>query len=127
MLKYVLKVLIKYNIIKNLKYFVIDNVPDNNIIIALLSFVLRRDFRLNYNLIYYCICCQGHVINLTVKSFLFISDKKTLNKDKKTSVYTVIIAQIKKWKKKRPLKKLYNFVFFNCEYIIIILLSRIVF
>jgi hypothetical protein len=40
MLKYVLKVLIKYNIIKDLGYFVINNVPDNNIIIALLFFAL---------------------------------------------------------------------------------------
>jgi hypothetical protein len=39
-LKYVLKVLIKYNIIKNLRYFVIDNTPDNDIIITLLSFAL---------------------------------------------------------------------------------------
>jgi hypothetical protein len=30
MLKYVLKVLIKYNIFKNLGYFVINNILDNN-------------------------------------------------------------------------------------------------
>jgi hypothetical protein len=95
MLKYILKVLIKYNIIKNLRYFVINNVLDNNTIIALLSFALRHDFKLNYNLIHYRIRCQEHVINLAVKSFLFVSDKETLDKDKETSVYTVTIAQIK--------------------------------
>jgi hypothetical protein len=94
-LKYVLEVLIEYNIIKNLGYFVINNVLDNNTIIALLSFALQRDFRLNYDLIHYCIRCQEHVINLAVKSFLFVLNKKTLDKDKEISVYTVTIAQIK--------------------------------
>jgi hypothetical protein len=95
MLKYVLKVLIEYDIIKNLRYFVMDNVPNNNTMIVLLSFALQRDFRLNYDLIHYCIRCQGHVINLAVKSFLFVSDKETLNKDEETSVYTITMAQIK--------------------------------
>jgi hypothetical protein len=39
-LKYVLKVLIEYDIIKNLGYFVIDNTLNNNTIITLLSFAL---------------------------------------------------------------------------------------
>ena len=40
MSKYVLEVLIEYNIIKNLGYFVIDNVLDNDTIIVSLSFTL---------------------------------------------------------------------------------------
>jgi hypothetical protein len=40
MSKYVLEVLIKYDIIKNLGYFIIDNILDNNIIMALLSLIL---------------------------------------------------------------------------------------
>jgi len=95
MSKYVLEVLIEYDIIKNLGYFVMDNVLDNDTIMVLLSFTLRRDFRLNYDPIYYCIYYQGHVINLTIKSFLFIIDKETLDKDKEISVYTVTMTQIK--------------------------------
>jgi hypothetical protein len=95
MSKYVLEVLIKYNIIKNLGYFVMDNAPDNDTIMALLSLALRRDFRLNYDPIHHCIRCQGHIINLAVKSFLFVTDKETLDEDEETSVYTVTMAQIK--------------------------------
>ena len=63
---------------------------------ALLSLTLQRDFRLNYDPIYYYIRYQGYIINLAIKSFLFIINKETLDKDKETSVYTVTIAQIKK-------------------------------
>jgi hypothetical protein len=91
-LKYILEVLIKYNIIKNLGYFIINNILNNNIIIILLSLTLQRDFKLNYNPIYYYIYYQGHIINLVIKSFLFIIDKETLNKDKETSIYIIIIV-----------------------------------
>ena len=37
MLKYVIKVLKDYDIIRNLGYFIIDNAPNNNIIITALS------------------------------------------------------------------------------------------
>jgi hypothetical protein len=57
MSKYVLEVLIKYNIIKNLGYFVMDNALDNDMMMALLFLALRRDFRLNYNPIYHYIRC----------------------------------------------------------------------
>jgi hypothetical protein len=42
--KYVLEVLKEYDIIKNLRYFTIDNTIDNDLIILALSLVLRRDF-----------------------------------------------------------------------------------
>ena len=37
MLKYILEVLEEYNIVRNLGYFIIDNVPNNNTIITVLS------------------------------------------------------------------------------------------
>ena len=40
MSKYVIKVLKEYDIIRNLRYFTIDNAPDNNTIIAALSLAL---------------------------------------------------------------------------------------
>jgi hypothetical protein len=107
---YVLDVLKEYDIIKNLGYFTIDNAPDNDTIIATLSLALRRDFRLSYDLIHHQIRCQGHIINLAVKSFLFVTNKETLDKDKETNVYNVTIAQVKEWRKKGPLGKLHNFL-----------------
>lgn len=53
MSKYVLEVLKEYDIIKNLSYFTMDNALDNDTIITALSLALRRDFRLNYDPIYY--------------------------------------------------------------------------
>jgi hypothetical protein len=53
MLKYVIKVLKEYNIIRNIRYFTIDNAPDNNTIMAALSLALRREFNLKYDLIHY--------------------------------------------------------------------------
>ena len=89
---YVLDVLKEYDIIKNLGYFTIDNAPDNDTIMATLSLTLWRDFRLSYDLIHHRIRCQGHIINLAVKSFLFVTNKETLDKDEETNVYNVTIA-----------------------------------
>jgi hypothetical protein len=107
---YVLDVLKEYDIIKNLGYFTMDNAPDNDTMIATLSLALRRDFRLSYDLIHHRIRCQGYIINLAVKSFLFVTDKETLDEDEETNVYNVTIAQVKEWRKKGPLGKLHNFL-----------------
>jgi hypothetical protein len=53
MLRYILEVLKEYEITCNLGYFTIDNAPNNDIIIAILSLALRKEFNLKYNLIYY--------------------------------------------------------------------------
>lgn len=56
MARYVLEVLKEYDIIRNLGYFIMDNAPDNDIIMAALSLTLRREFNLKYNPVYYRIC-----------------------------------------------------------------------
>ncbi len=94
MSKYVLEVLKEYRIVQNLGYFIMDNAPDNDTIMTTLSLALRRDFQLKYNLIYYYIRYQGHVINLAVKSFLFVTNKETLDKDQETSVYNITVKEI---------------------------------
>ncbi len=53
MLKYVLEVLEEYNIVRNLGYFVIDNTPDNDTMITVLSQALQQDFNLKYDLIHH--------------------------------------------------------------------------
>jgi hypothetical protein len=53
MLRYILKVIKEYKIIQNLGYFIIDNTPNNNIIIKELSFTLYREFNLKYKPVYY--------------------------------------------------------------------------
>ncbi len=112
MSKYVLEVLKEYGIVQNLGYFVMDNAPDNDTMMTTLSLALRRDFQLKYDPIYYRIRCQGHVINLAVKSFLFVTDKETLDEDQETSVYNITMKEIEELRKKGPLRKLHNFVVF---------------
>ena len=112
MAKYVLEVLKDYNIIRDLGYFVMDNAPDNDTMMTVLSNALRREFSLKYDPIHYRIRCQGHVINLAVKSFLFVTDKEVIEEDQEASVYNTTVKEIESWRKKGPLGKLHNFVVF---------------
>jgi len=57
MSKYLFNIIKDYRIEKNLGYIVIDNALNNNTIMIALSQALCYKYRLNYNLIYYCICC----------------------------------------------------------------------
>jgi hypothetical protein len=61
---------------------------------AALSLALRREFNLKYDLIHYRIRCQGYVINLAIKSFLFVTDKEVLDKDTETSIYNTTVKEI---------------------------------
>ena len=110
MSRYLLDVIKEYRIEANLGYIVIDNAPNNNTIITALSISLRRDFKLSYDPIRYRIHYQGHIINLAVKSFLFITDKESIEEDKETNVYAITLKEIEEQRKKGPLRKLHNFV-----------------
>ena len=112
MSKYIIEVLKDYDIIRNLGYFTMDNAPDNDTMMTTLSLALRRDFNLKYEPVHYRIRCQGHVINLAVKSFLFVTDKEALDEDEERSVYNITVEEIEEWRKRGPLGKLHNFVIF---------------
>ena len=72
-----------------------DNAPDNDTMMTALSLILRREFRLQYDPIHHRIRCQGHVINLAVKSFLFVTDKEALEEDEETNIYNISVKEIK--------------------------------
>jgi hAT family C-terminal dimerisation region/BED zinc finger len=110
--QYVIEVLKDYGIVHNLGYFTMDNAPDNDTMMTALSLILRREFRLQYDPIHHRIRCQGHVINLAVKSFLFVTDKEALEEDEETNIYNISVKEIEEWRKKGPLGKLHNFVIF---------------
>ena len=93
--KYVLEVLKKYDIIRNLGYFIMDNAKDNDIIIAVFSLALHREFSLKYDPIHHRICYQSYIINLAIKSFLFVTDKKVLDEDTESNIYNVTVKEIK--------------------------------
>jgi hAT family C-terminal dimerisation region len=112
MSRYVLEVIKEYDIVRNLGYFTMDNAPDNDTMMKELSLALRREFNLKYEPVHNRIRCQGHVINLAVKSFLFVTDKEVLDEDTETNVYNITVREIENWRKKGPLGKLHNFVVF---------------
>jgi hypothetical protein len=110
--RYVLEVLKEYDITCNLGYFTMDNTLDNDTMMIALSLALCKEFNFKYDPVNYRIRYQGHVINLAVKSFLFVTDKEVLEEDTKTNIYNITVKDIENWWKKGPLGKLHNFVIF---------------
>ena len=108
--KYVIKVIYKYDIAKILGYFVMDNVNNNDTLMTHLSLAIRRDFNLWYNPQHHRLRCQGHIINLVVKSFLFVTNKEVIEEDNEMDIMRVTLKEIEQWRKKGPLGKLHNFV-----------------
>ena len=77
-----------------------------------LLLLLRRDHRITYNTAHYRLRCQGHIINLAIKSFLFVTNKENIEEDEERDIYKTTIQEIEAWQKKGPLRKLHNFVVF---------------
>jgi hypothetical protein len=77
------------------------------------NLVLKDEFSITYDLKHHRLCCQGHIINLLTISFLFVTDKENLELDDKSNLYkNILLQQIAEWKKKGPLRMLYNIVLF---------------
>ena len=94
MSKYLLHVIREYSIESNLGYIVMDNASDNDTLMTALSVSLRREFKLSYDPIRHRIRCQGHIINLAVKSFLFVTDKETIKEDKEANIHLITLKEI---------------------------------
>ena len=60
----------------------IDNADNNNTMIEELLLLICRKFKLPYNTTHHRLCCQGYIINLAVKLFLFVIDKESIKEDK---------------------------------------------
>jgi hypothetical protein len=110
MAKYVMEVIKDYKIEKQLGYFIMDNADNNDTLIASLSTTLRREYNVKYDPKHHRLRCQGHIINLAVKSFLFVTDKENIDEDDETNVMEVTLQRINEWRRKGPLGKLHNFV-----------------
>lgn len=95
-------VICEYKLEKILGYFVMDNAPDNDTMMTALSSTLRKELKIIYDAVHHRIRCQGHIINLAVKSLLFVTDQETLLEDEERSIYTVTLSEIKQWRDKGP-------------------------
>lgn len=71
---------------------------------------LLRRFDIHYEAKTHRLRCQGHIINLAAKAFLFVTDNEKLEHD--DSGNNATLKEIKAWRQKGPLGKLHNFVVF---------------
>jgi hypothetical protein len=55
-----------------------DNAANNDTMMASLSLDLLRRFDIHYDPKVHRLRCQGHVIDLAAKAFLFVTDNETL-------------------------------------------------
>jgi hypothetical protein len=55
--------------------------------------------------------CQGHVLNLSINSYLYVTDTKTIEDiDAVPDQLKQSLKDIETWRKFKPIKKLYNIV-----------------
>jgi hypothetical protein len=71
-----------------------DNADNNDTLLAHVSLSLRRDFNVKYDLKHHRLRCQGHIINLAVKSFLFVTDKQNIDRDKEIDIIKTTLQKI---------------------------------
>ena len=60
----------------------------------------------------YRLRCQGHIINLSVNSFLFVTDDESLENEEDTGTTKATLKEIEEWRRFGPLGMLHNIVVF---------------
>jgi hypothetical protein len=78
-----------------------------------MSELSKPPWKLKYDAKTHRLRCQGHIVNLAAQSFLFVTDKETLDEfqDQSDSIkYNVLLAEIERWRRQGPLGKLHNIV-----------------
>ncbi|KAJ6436023.1 transposase-like protein [Purpureocillium lavendulum] len=106
----ILEVIEDWYFASKLGYFVMDNAGNNDTMMKSLSLGLLRRFDIHYEAKTHRLRCQGHIINLAAKAFLFVTDNEKLEHD--DSGNNATLKEIKAWRQKGPLGKLHNFVVF---------------
>ncbi|KAM6513532.1 hypothetical protein FALCPG4_18958 [Fusarium falciforme] len=105
----ILEVVDEWGFASKLGYFVMDNAGNNDTMMKSLSLGLLRRYDIRYDPKVHRLRCQGHIINLAAKAFLFVTDNEKLERDD-PGLYNVTLKHIEAWRKKGPLGKLHNFV-----------------
>lgn len=73
--------------------------------------MLRHDHDIKYDIKQHRIRCQGHILNLAVHSFLFVTDSENLEDDKlEAKEAKEQLKLIDEWRAKGPLGMLHNFI-----------------
>ncbi|KAJ6439010.1 hypothetical protein O9K51_08414 [Purpureocillium lavendulum] len=103
-----LEVIDEWGFASKLGYFVMDNAGNNDTMMRSLS--LGR-FDISYDPKVHRLRCQGHIINLAAKAFLFVTGSEKLERGE-SDLHNVTLKHIETWRRKGPLGKLHNFVVF---------------
>ena len=104
---HMLTVLDEYHIRDRLGYFVMDNATANDPMVSAISDQLLETDRVNYNAQQHRLRCNGHIINLSVRAFLFGSLPEDIPENDEEGPTT---AELQRWRKMGPLGKLHNIV-----------------
>ena len=112
MAQLVIEIIMEYDIVDKIDYFVLDNASFNNTCVEI---VLRR-LHPDLNPIHCHLHCLGHVLNLGAKAFLF--DQETEAFETEITLHQTLeddIKELQLWWKKEAVKKLHNIVtFIHC-------------
>jgi hypothetical protein len=71
---------------------------------------LLYEYSIIYDPIAYRIRCQGHIINLSINSFIYITDKENLEEEEEPGKLKQTLKEIDQWRKFGPIGKLYNII-----------------
>jgi hypothetical protein len=71
---------------------------------------LLHEYDIIYNPITQRLRCQGHIINLSVNSFIYVTDKENLEEDEEPVKLKQTLKEIEAWRKFGPIGKLHNIV-----------------
>jgi hypothetical protein len=107
----IIQVLEDWGILSKVGFFQMDNAGNNDTMIKHFSRILQVDHDIKYDYKLHRIRCQGHIINLSVQSFLFVTDSENLEDDTLTiKEKKEALKVIEEWRKKGPLGMLHNFI-----------------
>ncbi|OWT42367.1 BED zinc finger domain-containing protein [Pochonia chlamydosporia 170] len=98
----IMEVVEDWGFASKLGYFVMDNATNNDTMMKSLSLALLRQFDIQYDPKSHRLRCQGHIINLAAKSFLFVTGNETLEHED-SGLHNVTLKQIEAWRRKGPL------------------------
>ncbi|EXK24176.1 hypothetical protein FOMG_19084 [Fusarium oxysporum f. sp. melonis 26406] len=107
----ILEVVDEWGFASKLEYFVMDNAGNNDTMMRSLSLGLLRRNDIQYDPKAHRLRRQGHIINLTAKAFLFVTDNEKLERDD-AGLHNMTLKHIETWQKKGPLGRLHNFVIY---------------
>ncbi|OLL26463.1 putative AC transposase [Neolecta irregularis DAH-3] len=108
----VVQVIKEWGFASKLGFFVMDNATNNDTMMRSISLKLLRQFDIRYDPKHHRLRCQGHIINLAVKSFLFVTDNENLEEEQNMGILQIGLKEIEEWRQDGPLGKLHDFVIF---------------